>query len=241
MKKYLQFLGGTPLFKGIRQEDLPAMLRCLQARRAVYAKREVVLLEGRPAREVGMVLSGRVQVVREDFSGNRNILAEIAPGNLFAESYSCVRAKSLPVSVISTAESEILWIDYRRTVTTCSSACRFHTRLIENMLAILASKNILLSRKIEHLSKRTTRQKLWAYLSDQASLRGAREFDIPYNRQELADYLCVDRSALSGELGRMQRDGILRFRRSHFLLLKKTGGGSEVPLLRDGKKSPAAE
>ncbi len=236
MEKDLQLLSRIPLFRGIRTENLPEMLRCLNARTAAYGKQDIVLLAGQPAESVGIVLSGQVQVVREDFAGNRNILAEIPPGSLFAESYSCVRAGSLPVTVISTAESGVLWIDYRRIVTTCSRACRFHTKLIENTLEILASKNILLSRKIEHISKRTTREKLTAYLYDQAALHGASEFDIPFNRQELADYLCVDRSAMSNELCKMQREGRLRFHRSHFVLSPKSAAG-DFP----GKTSGRAE
>ena len=223
MKKYLPFLSRVPLFREIRTEDLPSMLRCLNARTAGYKKQDIVLLEGQPVPNVGIVLSGQVRIMREDFAGNRNILAEIGPGNLFAESYSCVQADSLPVTVASVTESEILWVDYRRIVTICPSACRFHTKLIENMLAILASKNILLSRKIEHISKRTTREKLLSYLYGEAAGHGSREFDIPFSRQELADYLCVDRSAMSGELSRMRRDGILRFERSHFILEEAPG------------------
>lgn len=206
------------MFSEIRPEDLPAMLRCLNARRAGYKKQDIILLEGQPVTSVGVVLSGKAQIIKEDFNGGRNILAEIGPGDLFAESYSCVQEGHLPVTVLSVTESEILWVDYRRIVSSCSSACKFHTRLIENMLKILASKNIMLSQKIEHISKRTTREKLLAYLSDQAAVQEARKFDIPFNRQQLADYLCVDRSAMSGELCRLRDEGILAFERNHFWL-----------------------
>ena len=110
MKKYLPFLSQTPLFRGIRPEELSEMLRCLNARKAGYQKQDIVLLEGQPAGSVGIVLSGQVQIIREDFMGNRNILAEISPGNLFAEAYSCAQADSLPVTVVSVTESEILWV-----------------------------------------------------------------------------------------------------------------------------------
>lgn len=218
MKEYFPFLTRVPLFEGIGQEELPRMLGCLNAGTAVYRKGEIILREGEPVRRVGVVVSGQVQVVKEDFSGNRNILAEIVPGGLFAESYACVHSVSLPVTVVSAAESVILWLDYTGIVSPCASACGFHTRLVENMMSVLASKNILLSRKIEHISKRTTREKLLAYLSDQAAEQGSREFEIAFNRQELADYLCVDRSAMSGELGKMQREGILSFHSNHFRL-----------------------
>ena len=218
MEKYLPMLKRSPLFLGIGEEDLKSMLRCLNARTAVYRRQEIVLLEGQPASSVGVVLSGRVQIVKEDFSGERSILTEIAPGGLFAEAFACARTARIPVTAVSVTESEVLWLDYLRVVSSCSSACRFHIILIENMLAVLASKNILLNQKIEHLSKRSTREKLLSYLSDQAAEKGANEFDIPFNRQELADYLCVDRSAMSGELSRMRREGLLSYHSNHFSL-----------------------
>lgn len=219
MEQYLLFLTKVPLFRGVKPEELQSMLACLQAKVKGYKKQDVILLEGQPVSAVGVVLSGKVQIIKEDFMGNRTILAENGPGNLFAESYSCVQTSHLPVTALSVTDSEVLWVDYRRIVSTCSSACRFHAKLIENMLTILASKNILLSQKIAHISKRTTREKLLSYLSDQAVRRGTHEFDIPFNRQELADYLCVDRSAMSNELGKMQNEGILQFHLRHFVLL----------------------
>lgn len=218
MKNLLSFLSKIHLFNGIQEKDMAAMLKCLNARKSDYKKQDIILLEGEPAPYVGIVLSGKIQIIKEDFRGNRNILADIEPGNLFAEAYSCVQVNNLPITVISITESEILWIDYKKIISTCSYACRFHTKLIENMLMILSSKNILLSQKIEHISKRTTREKLLAYLSDQAAKYKSNEFDIPFNRQELADYLCVDRSAMSNELCKLQNDGILKFNLNHFLL-----------------------
>ena len=218
-KKYLPFLSQVPLFQGIQPEELPGMLDCLHAKKTAYKKQDIILLEGQPAPMVGIVLSGKVQIVKEDYVGNRNIMAEISPGSLFAESYSCVHTDSLPITAVSVTESEILWIDYQHIITTCSSACQFHTKLIENMLTILASKNILLNQKIEYISKRTTREKLLSYLSDQAARFGSREFTIPFNRQELADYLCVDRSAMSNELSKLERGGLLQYHLNHFVLL----------------------
>ena len=218
MKEISLLLNRMPLFAGIKPENLPAMLSCLGAKRSGYRRQDIILLEGQPVPAVGIVLSGSLQIVKEDYRGNRNILAELAPGSLFAESYACVQAKSLPVTVLSVTGSEVLWIDYARIVNTCPSACRFHSRLIENMLKIVAAKNIALSRKIEHISQRTTREKILFYLSDEAAKAGKNEFDIPFSRQEMADYLCVDRSALSGELGRLSGEGVLTFRRNHFRL-----------------------
>lgn len=223
MKLDLKFLNRTPLFRGIREEDLPGLLNCLHAKVSSYRKQDIILLAGQPVSSVGVVLSGQVQVVREDFMGNRDIVAGLEPGDLFAESYSFVSADSLPVTVVSAADSEVLWVQGGRLASPCSAACRFHSKLIENMLSILASKNIMLNRKIEHLSRRTTREKLLSYLSEQAVRSGGREFDVPFTRQELADYLCVDRSAMSNELSKLRGEGVLQFRRNHFLLNRTQG------------------
>lgn len=214
------YLSGIYLFHGIEADDLKKLLGCLNARRASYKKKDVIMLEGQPASSIGIVLSGKVQILKEDFFGNRNIIAEAGPNGIFAEAFSCAKSEKLPVTVLCAADCEILFIDFNKIVSTCTSACKFHSKLIENMLAELASKNILLSRKIEHISKRTTRQKLLSYLSDLSSMRESREFQIPFNRQELADYLCVDRSALSSELSKLQSEGILKYHLNHFVLEK---------------------
>ncbi len=213
-------LAQCPLFDGMQTADLQALLDCLGARKKKFAKNTFIFMSEDRVQSVGVVLSGAVHIIKEDFWGNRAILAHIGPGELFAESFSCVEIERLPVSVIAAEAAEVLLIDYRRIITTCSSACVFHAELIRNMLRILAQRNVQLTRKIEHLTRRTTREKLLSYLSEQALLAGGGVFAIPFNRQELADYLSVDRSALSAELGRMRDKGILRFTRNHFELLK---------------------
>ena len=222
MKMDYELLCRIPLFQGIVPDDLASMLQCLNARAAIYQKNELVLMEGQKVSSVGAVISGGVQVVKEDFMGNRSIMSEAGPGNIFAESYSCVQTESLPVTVVSTAESEVLWLDYWRIVTSCSTSCRFHTKLISNMLSIIATKNILLNQKITHMSMRTTREKLLSYLTDVSARKGRESFEIPFNRQELADYLCVDRSAMSNELSKLQAEGVLSFHKNRFTLNSAT-------------------
>ena len=214
-----KMLASATLFEGIAKGDLPGMLRCLDARAAAYEAGETVFLAGDAVRGVGIVCSGEVQVLREDIFGNRTIQAQLTQGEIFGETLACARVEVLPVSVVATTPSEILIIDYRRIVTTCTSSCAFHKFLIENMLGILAGKNLMLNRKIEVLSARTTRAKLTAYLSSQAQRTGSARFRIPFDRQELADYLAVDRSAMSTEMGRMRDEGLLRFKRNEFELL----------------------
>lgn len=156
--------------------------------------------------------------MREDIFGNRAILTALMPGQLFGETFACAGVEILPVSVIAVSDCKILLLDYRRIITTCPTACVFHSRLIENMLKILAGKNLVLNQKIEALSARTTREKLLAYLVAQAGVAGSRRFTIPSTRQELADYLSVDRSAMSREMGIMQKEGMIRFKKNCFEL-----------------------
>jgi len=219
MKEYLHVFESSLLFRGIDRADLPRLLSCLNARKTRYGRQAFILREGQKVTELGFLLSGEAQIARDDYLGNRTIIAGLAPGDVFAEAYAFRRELPVPVYVVSQTECEVLWLDCENLTGICAQTCGFHTRLVENLLFIMASKNIQLNRKIEHLSRRTTREKLLSYLSEQAFLQGNSEFDIPFNRQQLADYLCVDRSAMSAELSKMQSEGILRFRRSHFCLL----------------------
>ncbi len=218
MNSYYPILKKTPLLNGMNDADLEKLLGCLDARKRSFDRNEAILLAGEEARDVGIVLSGRVQVVQEDVTGSRAILAQLGEGSLFAEAFACSDFKTLSVSVFSVSECTVLFLDCKKLMTACSGGCGFHNQLIQNMLRVLANKNVLLSRKMEHLSKRTTREKLLSYLSEQAVICKSREFSIPFNRQELADYLCVDRSAMSAELGRLRDEGLLEFERSRFLL-----------------------
>lgn len=219
MKEYLAVLARCPLFQGIEQAEYAAMLSCLGARKVECGKNEPVFLEGDPANQVGVVLGGAVQIVRDDFYGNRSVVASIQPAQIFGETFACAEIDRLPVSVIATEKSEIMLIDCRRITMTCSNACEFHSRMILNLLRVVAEKNLVFNQKIEIMAKKTTRDKLMAYLLEQAKRNGSREFDIPFDRQSLADYLGVERSALSAEISRMRAEGILQSNRSHFRLL----------------------
>lgn len=218
MKEADAILKACPLFLHIADTDLASMLTCLGAVKRSYGKQDFIFHAGQAASQVGIVLTGSVQIIKEDFFGNRSILGMAEPGQLFGEAFSCAEAEKLPVSVVAAEKTEVLFLDYRRIITTCPSACDFHTHLIQNMLGILARKNILLTQKIEHMTKRTTREKLLSYLSAQAVLAGSPSFSIPFNRQELADYLSVDRSAMSLELSRLQKEGLLTCRKNQFTL-----------------------
>lgn len=215
---YSDVITSSPLFNGIIPEDISAMLTCLRARRASYFKGEYILSAGAPARDVGLVLRGNIHIIKEDFWGNRSIIANIVPGELFGEAFACAEVSSLPVNAVAAQDCAVMFIDYKKVVTTCSSACTFHTGLIQNMLRLLAMKNKMLMEKLGHMTKRSTKEKLLSYLSEQAGKAENSHFTIPFDRQELADYLCVERSAMSAELSKLKKEGILDYHKNDFYL-----------------------
>ena len=210
-----------PLFEGIGPKDARAMLGCLGARTVEAARGASIFLEGSPAEYVGIVLSGAAQVLRDDFYGNRAIQAVLQPGELFGETFACAGLDRLPVAVEAAQPSRILLIRLRRITETCSNACEFHNRMVMNLLRAIAGKNLMLNAKIEITSRRTTREKLMAYLLNQAKRAGGSTFTIPLDRQGLADYLGVERSALSAEIGKLRREGVIESERSTFRLIQK--------------------
>ncbi len=221
MKKYFEILKKCPLFCGISDNELGALLSCLGARVEFFDKKFTVLSEGNTARFIGIVLSGAVQVMQIDYYGNRNIITEIKRGELFGEAFACAEIQKIPVNIIATEPSEIMLIDSRHIIHTCQNACGFHQRLIFNLMKDLAEKTLIFHSKLEIISKKTTAEKLLAYLMSEAKRQGKNSFYIPFDRQELADFLGVDRSGLSVEIGKLKSAGILESRKNYFRLINQ--------------------
>ncbi len=219
MKKYLNVIKECPLFYGIEDEDLLRMLECLGAKRAVFDKKYTIMAEGIPAKYIGIMLSGSAQISRTDYYGNRSIVSNVEPAETFGESFACAEVKSMPITITANEQSEVMLIDSSHILHTCSNNCGFHQQLIFNLMKNLATKNIMFHQKIEITSKRSTREKLMTYLMFQAKKAGSSSFDIPFDRQELADYLEVDRSGLSAEISKLRSEGIIESSRKHFSLL----------------------
>ena len=209
METYYEILSQCPLFTGITRQEMPEILNCLDKKAVEIPKGDPVFLEGEPARFVGVVLSGGVQIVRDDYYGNRSVLTVAAPGGLFAEAFVCAGLETLPVSAFAVQNSTVLLLDCRRVMTGCGHDCLFHSRLVYNLLQGIAQKNLALTEKIRFMSRKTTREKLMEFLLDQAKRHGSAEFTIPYDRQALADYLGVERSAMSAEIGKLRKDGLI--------------------------------
>lgn len=219
MKKYLPTLKKCPLFYDIEDEALLKMLTCLGARVDLYDKKYTVMQEGMPAKYVGIVLSGSVQISHNDYYGNRSVLGNVYEGQLFCEAFACAQSESIPVTVIANEPSNIMMIDCSHILHTCANSCGFHHRLIFNLMRDLAKKTIDFHQRIEITSKRSTREKLMAYLTYCAKAEGSVSFDIPFDRQELADYLEVERSGLSAEISKLRAEGIIESNKKHFKLL----------------------
>ena len=218
MKKYLSTLKKCPLFADIEEDDLLRMLICLGARVESFEKKYTILAEGSIAKYIGIVLSGTAHIIQIDYFGNRNLLSAISPSEVFAEAFACAGIALLPVSVIADEPCEIMLIDSSRILHTCENKCGFHQQLIFNLMRDLAAKTIMFHRRIEITSKRTTREKLLTYLMFCTKKANSNSFDIPFDRQELADYLEVDRSGLSQEISKLKKEGVLDSRKNHFEL-----------------------
>ena len=218
MKEYPQIIRSSTLFSGISEEELTAMLSCLGTKTGSFPKDTFLLRAGDTAESIGLVLSGSVLVVQEDIWGNRNILSKAGPGQTFAAAYACAPGSLLNVSVLAETPVTAMFLNVKRVLNVCPSACEHHSRIIRNLLGELAEKNLRFGEKLTHMGQRTTRAKLMSYLSAEAQRLGTCEFDIPFSRQQLADYLAVERSGLSLELGKMRSEGLLDFHKSHFIL-----------------------
>ena len=213
-----KFLANTLLFRGVTPEEIERMIGCLEGHVKKYNKGETIYHSGEYIQKAGLVLSGSVHIENDDLWGNKTILAHVAAGQVFAETYVCVPGEPLMINVVAAEPVEILFLNLSKGTKICAKNCDFHSRLIQNLLAISAQKNLNLSRRIFYTTSKSIRGRLLSYLSDQATRCGSLEFDIPFNRQQLADYLGVDRSAMSNELSKMQKEGILAVNKNHFRL-----------------------
>lgn len=208
----------APLFSGITEAELTEMLGCLDAKTAVFPKGSYMLREGESVEALGLILSGSALIIQEDFWGNRNLITFIEQGQCFGETFACAPGSVSNVSVVSQTAVTVLFLNVKRLLSLCPATCAHHSQMIRNLLADFAAKNLYFNEKITHLGQRTTRARLLSYLSAEARRQGSSEFDIPYSRQQLADYLSVDRSGLSLELGKLADEGMLDFRKNHFVL-----------------------
>lgn len=219
MKQFIPILKQTKLFSGVGDDEISSMLSCLGATLRVYKKGEFVLRQGERLSEIMVLAEGNLHIQSDDYWGNRSILGEICAGEMFGEAYAAPESGALLNDVAAVTDSAVVCFDVKRILTSCSSACRFHTIVVQNLFFAISEKNRKLVQKLGVLSKRSTREKLISYLSEQSKRQNSASFSIPFNRQQLADFLSVDRSAMSNELCKMRDEGLIRFEKNRFVLL----------------------
>lgn len=218
MDRFIPILKSTKLFSGVGEEDIIAMLSCLGARLLTYKKGEYVLRQGERLSDILVLVEGNLHIQKDDYWGTRSILGQIAVGEIFGEAYASPESGMLLYDVIAVEDSSVFFFDVKRIISTCSSACRFHSMVVQNLFFAISEKNRGLVQKLDHMSKRTTREKLLSYLSEESRKQNSANITIPFNRQQLADYLSVDRSAMSNELSKMRDEGLLEFEKNRFRL-----------------------
>lgn len=218
MDKKHRIIYESGLFGGIGEDELETMLGCLHTREAKYKKGEFIYQEGDVIQEAGIVLSGKVHILQDDFWGNSHILSVIQPGNIFGEAYACLGNEKLQIAIHAETDCQILFLNLQKAMHVCKNTCLFHQKLVKNLLYSIARKNMNLTTKIQHTSKRSIREKVLSYLSEESRKNESSYFTIPFTRQQMADFLAVDRSALSKELARMKQEGLIEFERNQFHL-----------------------
>lgn len=218
MKEYFSLLKRTDLFLYVEEAEIEELLICLDGKISSYDKGEFIYREGTLPVRAGLILEGSVHIIKEDFWGNRSILSEVGKAGMFGETYSCLGGESLGVSVEAAEDCKCLFLDFQKMLAMVEQGPVRQSQIVFNLIRILAGKNLFLTKKMEYISQRSTRQKLLAYLSEQSRSVGNPEFYIPFNRQQLADFLAVDRSAMSAELSKLRKEGVLDYRKNWFLL-----------------------
>lgn len=219
MKEITTILKHTRLFSGVGNDEISAMLNCLQAKLVTYKKGEYVFRQGEHVNRISVLAEGKLLVQSDDFWGNRSIINVISIGEMFGEAYASPESEAIPNDVIAEEDSTVIFFDIQKILTVCPSACKFHSIVIQNLFFAISDKNRKLVQKMGHMSKRTTRAKLISYLSEEARRQSKNTFTIPFNRQQLADFLSVDRSAMSNELCKMRDEGLISFNKNQFTLL----------------------
>ena len=220
MKKYISILKRTQMFSGVGENEIESMLSCLGARLYEFSKGEYVIRQGERLSDIIVLVDGNLHIQKDDYWGNRSILGQISVGEMFGETYVAPDSGTVLNDVVAVEKSMVIFFDVKRILTTCSSACRFHNLVVQNMFFTISEKNRKLVQKLGHMSKRTTREKLISYLSEEAKKQKSSKFTIHFNRQQLADFLSVDRSAMSNELCKMRDEGLLEFEKNQFVLFE---------------------
>ncbi len=218
MQEYLNVFQKSSFFAGMDDKEILSVLTCVDGKLVTPKTGEYIFRAGECISSMGMVLDGNVLVIQENVWGHRNVLAKFQAGDFFAEAYAATPESVLNISVVADTDCTIMLLNMNRLLHLCPTPCSHHSKLIRNLVALLAERLLLFNDKITHICQRSIKEKLLSYLSSEAIRQGSMEFNIRFDRQQLADYLSIERSAMSAELSKLQKAGILSTQRNHFVL-----------------------
>lgn len=219
LEKYYNQIKNSPVFYGMNDEELRGLLECFNARIRRYEKDEMIIRQGDMIANIYLILDGEVNIEKDSYWGRRIIISRLSRNDNLALSFVGSKDVESSVDAIAIKDTLVLVLSYEKCTSMCQNACTRHKVLINNLFQILSKENIELIQKIENVSQKTIRDKLLTYLSNEAQKRHSNSFDTHFNRQDLADYLNVDRSAMSFELSKLQKEGLIEYNKNHFELL----------------------
>lgn len=205
------------LFEHIENNEILELLECMGIKTKVFKKGANILKAGKSIDYLGVILSGKAQIVKTDFLNRDIVIEKLKTNDIFGHNIVCCGIKRSPVSINAVENCEVLFLPFEKVVTPCKKLCKYHLQLIKNMMKMISQQNDILNEKIDIIAQRKIRDKILALLENYK--KEGEEFTIPYNREEMAKFLCVDRSAMSRELSKMQKEGILKFHKNNFELL----------------------
>ncbi len=208
-----------PLFEGIKPEDIDKLLVCIRSMKREYKKDETIIMEKDRVHYVGIVLSGRVHITKEDIWGNTFLLSYVEPGELFGENFAVTKMQEASVSFHAASDTKVLFLSASNIIHTCPNSCGFHARISENLFHLLGEKSILFMNKLEIMSKGSLRKKILAYLSMLCQQQGSNYVTTPLSQTQLAEYLSVNRSAMARELSSMRTEGLIDYDKKTFRIL----------------------
>lgn len=220
-EKLTKVLSRCALFRGIKNEDIVPLLSCLNSNTKNFMNEEYVFFAGNEVNYVGIILEGSAEIIKENLAGSRHIMAFLGQSQIFAEGIVCTHERISPVTIRVKEDSKILFIPFERITRSCGNSCTFHVQLIQNMMMILGEKNYNLNNKIELLTLKGMREKIAAYLLNEAKNNRSLSFQVVPNRNELAEYLNVSRTSMCRELARMKEENILDYYQNSFKILSE--------------------
>lgn len=218
MEKYFNQIKNSPLFFGMNEDELKGILECFNARLKSYEAGEMIIRQSDVITNLYLVLEGEVNIEKDTYWGRRIIISKLGVNDNIAMSFVACKAVESTIDAVAAENTKLLVLNYEKCTSMCQNACARHKVLINNMFEILAKENLELLQKIENVSQKSIRDKLLTYLSNEARKNKNNSFEIPFNRQDLADYLNIDRSAMSFELSKLQKEGLIEYDRNKFLL-----------------------